>query len=201
MPTPVPAELEAAIQSASLTFGVPQDTLRGVWVKESGATFPNPAVNSLGYGGLFGTKLWNASTVDQANYAASILAHLHSVYGDWRTALYHYSGGGYTTLPGGYDFLMALTDAEQQELLLTTRIIHEGLFGQDPAVRPTPLQDAVAAIQQEVGQLPAAIAGTAQASALALVAGNVDKLVSTLVQAPSSPVGQDVIVQDAGPQA
>jgi hypothetical protein len=51
---------------------MPPSILAAVWRGESGSTYPNPYKNSLGYGGLFGTKLWNGSTQAQANYAASI---------------------------------------------------------------------------------------------------------------------------------
>lgn len=95
-----PAELAKAIQNSSNKYGVPVDILTGVWLKESGGNFPNNYVNSSGYGGLFGTTHWNTSTQDQADYSASILAHWYSVYGTWSSALYKYSGGGYTSVPG-----------------------------------------------------------------------------------------------------
>lgn len=95
----VPQELRKAIQNASQTYGVPVDILTGVWRIESGSTFPNNAVNSSGYGGLFGTTHWNASTQDQANYAASILADWYRKTGSWDTALHYYSSG---TPTGGY---------------------------------------------------------------------------------------------------
>lgn len=95
-----PPELAGAIASASATYHVPVDILTGVWIKESGGNFPNNFVNSSGYGGLFGTTHWNTSTQDQANYSASILSHWHDVYGNWSSALYKYSGGGYTSVPG-----------------------------------------------------------------------------------------------------
>lgn len=99
MSTQAPAELKTAIGNASSTYGVPQDILTGVWRIESGSTFPNPAVNSSGYGGLFGTKNWNASTQDQANSAASTLAYWFQRTGSWDTALHYYSSGSPT---GGY---------------------------------------------------------------------------------------------------
>lgn len=95
-----PPELSNAIQSSSAKFGVPVDILTGVWRRESGSSFPNNFVNASGYGGLFGTTNWNGSTQSQSDYAASILAHLKSQYGNWSTALYHYSGGAYTSVPG-----------------------------------------------------------------------------------------------------
>lgn len=99
MSTSVPPELSQAMQQSSQTYGVPGNILEGVWRIESGSTFPNPAVNSSGYGGLFGTKLWNASTQQQSDYAASILAHWYSVTGSWDKALHYYSSG---TPVGGY---------------------------------------------------------------------------------------------------
>lgn len=98
----LPPELGAAIEHAAHTYGVPASTLAGIWRIESGRTYPNPAVNSSGYGGLFGTTKWNASTQEQANYAASILHHLLQTHGgNMAAALHAYSGGGYTSVPGG----------------------------------------------------------------------------------------------------
>lgn len=98
----LPSELENAINQAATRYGVPASTLVGIWRIESGSSFPNPYVNSIGYGGLFGTHNWNASTQDQANTSAQILANLLRQYnGDMSQALYHYSGGGYTSVPGG----------------------------------------------------------------------------------------------------
>lgn len=99
MSSAVPAELKSAIQNSSQTYGVPEDILTGVWRIESGSTFPNPAVNSSGYGGLFGTTEWNYSTQAQSNYAASILSNWYSKTGSWDTALHYYSSG---TPTGGY---------------------------------------------------------------------------------------------------
>jgi hypothetical protein len=96
-----PAPLAAAIQKASQAEGVPADVLTGIWRIESGSTYPNPFVNSSGYGGLFGTSNWNASTQDQANTAAKILAdNIRSHGGSISDALYAYSGHGYTSVPG-----------------------------------------------------------------------------------------------------
>lgn len=107
--TAPPPALQAAITSASNKYGVPPDLLVGIWREESGSTYPNPAVNSSGYGGLFGTKNWNASTQDQANQAASILATGLSKYGGSVSAAlsYYNSGkptGGYTSVPGETTF-------------------------------------------------------------------------------------------------
>lgn len=96
-----PPPLAQAIQNASKTFNVPPDILTGIWRVESASTYPNPAVNSSGYGGLFGTTNWNASTQDQANLAAYILSQsLKNANGNIAQALSTYSGGGYTSVPG-----------------------------------------------------------------------------------------------------
>lgn len=97
-----PPELQVAINSSSQKYGVPTSVLTRVWNVESGGNFPNPYVNSSGYGGLFGTKLWNAPTQTQSDYAASILATGYQKYGNWEDALSYYRTGqpgkGY---PGG----------------------------------------------------------------------------------------------------
>jgi hypothetical protein len=95
-----PPELQNAINSSSQKYGVPVDILTGVWARESGSSFPNNFVNSSGYGGLFGTTNWNGSTQSQSDYSASILAHLYSTYGNWASAIYHYSGGAYSSVAG-----------------------------------------------------------------------------------------------------
>ena len=98
----LPPELAGAIDGAAAKFGVPASTLAGIWRIESGSTFPNPAVNSSGYGGLFGTSQWNASTQHQADFAAATLKHLLNTHGgNMAAALSAYSGGGYTSVPGG----------------------------------------------------------------------------------------------------
>ena len=97
----LPPELGHAIDSAAAKFHVPAKTLAGIWAIESGRTFPNPAVNSSGYGGLFGTTQWKASTQHQADYAALTLRHLLDTHGgNMAAALHAYSGGGYTAVPG-----------------------------------------------------------------------------------------------------
>lgn len=95
-----PPELAAAIANAAKQYHVPADVLTGIWRIESGSSYPNVAVNSLGYGGLFGTTHWNTSPQDQANYSASILANLIQSKGSLSAALSAYSGGGYTSVPG-----------------------------------------------------------------------------------------------------
>ena len=101
-PSDVPAALWGAIVKAASTYGVPAATLAGIWRIESGSTYPNPAVNKLGYGGLLGTTDWNGSTQSQANLSASILARLlRQNKGNMARALSEYSGGGYTSVPGG----------------------------------------------------------------------------------------------------
>ena len=98
----LPPELGQAIAHAAARYGVPASTLAGIWRIESGSTYPNPAVNSSGYGGLFGTTKWNAPTQEQANYAAQTLRHLLDTHGgNMAAALHAYSGGGYTSVPGG----------------------------------------------------------------------------------------------------
>lgn len=71
-PSDVPLPLWIAIVRASAKYLIPPTILAAVWRGESGSTYPNPYKNSLGYGGLFGTKLWNGTTQAQADYAASI---------------------------------------------------------------------------------------------------------------------------------
>lgn len=100
MATNAPPALAQAIAQASTQYGVPVDILTGVWRVESASSYPNPYKNPQGYGGLFGTTDWNGPTQEQANYAASTLAKLYSQFGSWAAALYHYSGGGYTSVPG-----------------------------------------------------------------------------------------------------
>lgn len=104
---PPPPGLVQAVNRASKLFHVPAAVLIGIWRGESGSTYPNPAVNSSGYGGLFGTKLWNGSTQAQANYAASILHNaLVSTKGNLQQALNIYqtgspSKGSYSIQPFG----------------------------------------------------------------------------------------------------
>ena len=101
----VPAPLWEAIVQASGQYHVPADLLVGIWRVESGSHYPNPYVNSSGYGGLFGTHNWSGSTQSQANEAASILANLlQRSGGNVSQALSSYSGGGYTSVPGERTF-------------------------------------------------------------------------------------------------
>jgi hypothetical protein len=88
-----PLELQNAINSSSQKYNVPTDVLTRVWQVESGSSYPNAFVNSSGYGGLFGTTLWNAPTQVQSDYAASILQTGFSKYGNWADALSYYRTG------------------------------------------------------------------------------------------------------------
>lgn len=100
-----PPELVAAIQKAVKGTGISVGTMVGIWRIESASTYPNPAKNGLGYGGLFGTTLWDGSTQAQADLAVSILNHWYVYYGgDMAKALSKYSGGGgIVPAPKGYD--------------------------------------------------------------------------------------------------
>ena len=104
-----PAELQAAINAASAQYGVPADLLAGIWRIESGGNYPNSYVNSSGYGGLFGTRNWNASTTAQAATAAQVLQQgLIKSGGNVSEALSYYNSGklvgGYTSVPGETTF-------------------------------------------------------------------------------------------------
>jgi hypothetical protein len=99
--TQPPQELSLAISRAAGGAGVPFAVLVGIWRIESGSTFPNPAVNSSGYGGLFGTRNWSASTQAQADEAASILATgLQRAGGNIAGALAYYNTGDATSSAG-----------------------------------------------------------------------------------------------------
>jgi len=101
----VPAPLQKAIDKAAKKENVPADILAAIWRHESGSTFPNPYVNSEGYGGLFGTKDWRGSTQNQANYAATILHNLLvGTHGNLADALGEYGTGH----PDGGAYLNAL---------------------------------------------------------------------------------------------
>lgn len=95
-----PAPLLAAIRQAVKGTPVTVATMVGIWRIESASTFPNPAVNKEGYGGLFGTTDWNGSTQAQAKLAVSILANLIQTRGSLPSALLAYSGGGYSSVDG-----------------------------------------------------------------------------------------------------
>lgn len=96
-----PPQLLAAIQKAVKGTGISVGTMVGIWRIESASTYPNPAVNKEGYGGLFGTTDWNGSTQAQANLAVSILARLvRNNQGSMSKALLQYSGGGYSSVDG-----------------------------------------------------------------------------------------------------
>jgi len=102
--TQPPQELATAISKAASRNGVPYAVMVGIWRFESGSTFPNPAVNSSGYGGLFGTTNWNASTQAQADEAASVLAAgLKQSGGDIAGALSYYNTGK-TDSVAGHDY-------------------------------------------------------------------------------------------------
>lgn len=107
--SPVPAALQSAIDKAAAAFKVPADLLAGIWRVEAGSTYPNPYVNSSGYGGLFGTKDWNGPALEQAKLAASVLASgLRASRGNVAEALSYYNTGkltgGYTSVPGETTF-------------------------------------------------------------------------------------------------
>lgn len=98
-----PPELAQAIAAAASRYRIPNGAalLTGIWREEAGSEFPNPYVNSSGYGGLFGTTDWNGSTQAQANLAASILAAgFQQSGGDVRGALSYYNTG-HVDRPGG----------------------------------------------------------------------------------------------------
>ncbi len=99
-PSDVPAPLWTAILAAAKKSGVTPQVLAGIWRTESGSTYPNAAVNSSGYGGLFGTTNWNASTQAQADLAAQVLRDNIRQTGNLHDALLAYSGGAYATVPG-----------------------------------------------------------------------------------------------------
>lgn len=113
-----PPPLATAIDNAANQYKVPPDLLAGIWRVESGGSYPNPYGNGKGYGGLFGTSNWASGPITQinsnlyttsdptsvqaqANEAASVLNHeLNINKGDIGKALFGYSGGGYTSVPG-----------------------------------------------------------------------------------------------------
>lgn len=110
MASQAPLQLEQAIKNAAEQYdpqqpGALADLLTGIWREESGSTYPNPAVNSSGYGGLFGTTDAFGSTQEQADLAGSILAEgLRQSGGNVAEALSYYNSGslqgGYTSVPG-----------------------------------------------------------------------------------------------------
>lgn len=104
----LPTELLSAINTAASQYGVDPNYLIRIWAWESGSTFPNPAVNSSNYGGLFGLgqgtdygagpvnnyDTSSSGILNQAQSAAAELARLMqqnggSVY----NAMLAYSGG------------------------------------------------------------------------------------------------------------
>jgi murein DD-endopeptidase MepM/ murein hydrolase activator NlpD len=104
-----PPALQTAINNAAAEYGVNPEWLTRIWQFESGGTFPNPAVNSIGCGGLFGlctgsssvdpasgapiNLLSTATTQAQANAAAYTLARLLNSFGDIYDAMIAYTGG------------------------------------------------------------------------------------------------------------
>ena len=90
----VPSQLQAAINQSAKTYGVPASLLVGIWREEAGGAYPNPYINSSGYGGLFGTTDAFGATQDQADLAASILAKGFQVSGGSNVgALSYYNTG------------------------------------------------------------------------------------------------------------
>lgn len=100
----VPSELATAISNAEAAFGLPHGILTAIWRWESGSSYPNPYVNSIGCGGLFGLcqggsasgiDLFDPSTtVAQANRAAQTLKGLIDANGgNLQAALNQYDGG------------------------------------------------------------------------------------------------------------
>lgn len=142
----VPAVLEADILAAAKRYGVPHDLLEGIWRVESGSTYPNPAVNSEGYGGLFGTKDAYGPTQEQANLAASILASdLRMAGGSVAGGLSWYSGGGghvppsagYDQVPGETTFgHVTVSPGSAAPPVITGAA--PGAVGPTPAVSPSP---------------------------------------------------------------
>ncbi len=120
-----PAPLAAAIASAAKKYNVPPDLLAGIWRIESGSSYPNPYVNSSGYGGLFGTSNGLASTQAQADESASVLAAgLRASNGNISEALSYYNSGrlsgGYTSVPGQQTFGNVAAPSFQPTSLGTT---------------------------------------------------------------------------------
>lgn len=100
----VPSELLTAVDQAGSRYGVNPGLLIGIWRKESGSTFPNPYVNSSGYGGLFGTQDWQGSTQEQANLAASILAAGYKAGAGNTSAALSYYNTGRVDSPAGFQY-------------------------------------------------------------------------------------------------
>lgn len=116
--TQPPAPLASVIRSSATRFGVPSDLLAGIWRVETNRTYPNPFANGLGYGGEFGTavtapfggahdirRIVEPPLQQQADTAARVLrSTLQASGGDIASALYAYSGHGYTQVPGEVTF-------------------------------------------------------------------------------------------------
>lgn len=105
----VPAQLQTAINNAAAKYGLKPEWLVRIWEIESGNTFPNPAVNSIGCGGLFGLCVGSSAidpqtgaainlyatntTQAQADAAAYTLSRLINEFGSIYDAMIAYSGG------------------------------------------------------------------------------------------------------------
>lgn len=100
----LPDQLVTAIDAAAKQYNLDPSYLLRIWQFESGGTFPNTAVNSAGYGGLFGLGLgqtYGPYTVSdyndvqtQANAAAWELNNLIQANGgSVYNAMLQYSGG------------------------------------------------------------------------------------------------------------
>ena len=109
-------DLAAAISQAAAEYNVPAPLLVGIWADESGSSYPNPAVNSEGYGGLFGlssgslggTSPAAASTQAQADAAAQVLARgFQQADGSVAGALSYYTTG--QTSPVDQSYVSAVT--------------------------------------------------------------------------------------------
>lgn len=105
----VPTQLQDAINNAAAKYGLNPQWLVRIWQIESGNTYPNPAVNSIGCGGLFGlcqgssnvdpatgatiNLLATNTTQAQADAAAYTLSRLIQQFGNIYDAMIAYSGG------------------------------------------------------------------------------------------------------------
>lgn len=97
-----------AVDNAATKYNVPPEILYGVWQRET-SQGQNVATSTAGAMGNFqfipttarqyNYPLTNTPSAkqfqDQADSAAHYLSDLYAQYGDWNTALQHYSGGGY----------------------------------------------------------------------------------------------------------
>ena len=102
----VPAGLQVAIDHAAAKYHISPAYLVHIWQQED-RWYPNPYLNSSGFGGLFGLSEVQArrngfslldptTTTQQANAAASDLSNLIRMYkGDVNKAMLKYSNGSY----------------------------------------------------------------------------------------------------------